>query len=200
MAEESRYPAFDVWEQHTEWDGHTRKIVGARRTPQIAHQFFTKSEALLLETVVSVLVSDHRLEVLTFVTQQLDESTASPIGEAQRKAGVPPKKKLYRQGLAAIDAESHAAYGTGFLALKREEQQAILHAVSQGRNNDQAAWAGVASTDFFKQLLHDTVSAYYSHPLVWSEIGYGGPAYPRGYVRVEKGLTDPWEARANGKG
>jgi len=55
----------------------------------------------------------------------------------------------------------------------------------------------LAPADFFKQLLHDTVSAYYSHPLVWSDIGYGGPAYPRGYVRVEKGLTDPWEAKAN---
>ncbi|TGV05575.1 gluconate 2-dehydrogenase subunit 3 family protein, partial [Mesorhizobium sp. M00.F.Ca.ET.186.01.1.1] len=29
--------------------------------------------------------------------------------------------------------------------------------------------------------------------------GSGGPAYPRGYVQEEKGLTDPWEAKANGE-
>ncbi|MDF2679722.1 MAG: hypothetical protein K0R47_912 [Brevibacillus sp.] len=199
MTEESRYPGYDVWEQHTEWDGHTKKIVGSRRTPQVAHQFFTQQEALLLQTIVSVLVNDHRLEVLTFVTQHLDDSTASPIGESQRKVGVPPKKQLYRLGLAGVDAESHAKYGTGFVALKPEELQAILQAVSQGQTKDGQAWAEVAPTDFFKQILHDTVSAYYSHPLVWSDIGYGGPAYPRGYVRVEKGLTDPWEAKTNGK-
>lgn len=199
MTEESRYPGYDVWEQHTEWDGHTKKIVGSRRTPQVAHQFFTQPEALLLQTIVSVLVNDHRLEVLTFVTQHLDDSTASPIGESQRKVGVPPKKQLYRLGLAGVDAESHVTYGAAFIALKPEQQQAVLQSVSRSQTKDGQAWTGVNPADFFKQILHDAVSAYYSHPLVWSDIGYGGPAYPRGYVRVEKGLTDPWEAKANGK-
>lgn len=199
MAEESRYPTYDVWDQHTEWDGHTKKIVGSRKTPQVAHQFFTKEEAFLLQTLVGVLVNEHRLEVLTFVTQHLDDSAASPIGESQRKVGVPPKKQLYRLGLAGVDAESRAMYGKGFMGAGPEEQQAVLQAVSKGQAKDPQEWAGVVPSDFFKQLLHDTVSAYYSHPLVWSDIGYGGPAYPRGYVRVEKGLTDPWEAKANGK-
>jgi len=34
---------------------------------------------------------------------------------------------------------------------------------------------------------------------VWSEMGYGGPAYPRGYYRIEAGVTDPWEAKAEVK-
>jgi hypothetical protein len=42
-------------------------------------------------------------------------------------------------------------------------------------------------------LLGDCVSAYYSHPWSWDEIGYGGPAYPRGYMRLENGLPEPWE-------
>lgn len=197
MAKESRYPNYDVWEQHAEWDGHTKKIVGSRRSPQVAHQFFTQPEALLLQTIVGALVDDHRLEVLTYVTQHLDESIASPIGESQRKVGVPPKKDLYRKGLAGVEAESHAAYGTEFAALKRQDQEKVLQAVSSGQTKAGQAWEGVAPADFFKRLLHDAVSAYYSHPLVWSDIGYGGPAYPRGYVRVELGLTDPWEARAN---
>ncbi|KQX56587.1 hypothetical protein ASD40_04085 [Paenibacillus sp. Root444D2] len=31
--------------------------------------------------------------------------------------------------------------------------------------------------------------------VVWSEIGYAGPAYPRGYVRTQLGQLDPWEAQ-----
>lgn len=197
MAKYSRYPTYDVWEQHQQWDEHTKKIVGSRRTPQVAHSFFSQQEGLLLQTVVSVLVDDHRLEIITYVTQHLDESTASPIGESQRKVGVPPKKQLYRMGLAALEEESHAVYGTGFMSLKQAEQHVILQAISAGQIAAAGAWAGFASADFFKLLLHDTVGAYYSHPLVWSDIGYGGPAYPRGYVRVEKGLTDPWEAQGN---
>ncbi len=40
-----------------------------------------------------------------------------------------------------------------------------------------------------------TAEAYYSHLVAWSEIGYGGPAYPRGYVRTQMGQLDPWEAQ-----
>ena len=27
------------------------------------------------------------------------------------------------------------------------------------------------------------LSCFYSHPWAWNEIGFGGPAYPRGYSR-----------------
>lgn len=199
MTKHSRYPAYDVWEEHDKWDDHTRKIVAKRRTAQVAHQFFTPAQAMQIQALARLLVDDHRLEVLTYVTQHLDESVASPIGEAQRKVGLPPKQDLYRLGLAALDAESNARYKTGFVALKPKEQQDLMEAVARGETMDDQAWGQVPPVEFFKRLLHDTVSAYYSHPLVWSDIGYGGPAYPRGYVRVEKGLTDPWEAKADGK-
>ena len=28
------------------------------------------------------------------------------------------------------------------------------------------------------------LAAFYSHPWAWNEIGFGGPAYPRGYMRL----------------
>ena len=37
--------------------------------------------------------------------------------------------------------------------------------------------------------------AYYAHPSAWNEIGFGGPASPRGYVRMDFNRRDPWEAR-----
>jgi hypothetical protein len=199
MEKASHYPAYDVWDQHGEWDPHTRQIVGKRRAPQVAHRFFTREEAMLVETLASVLVDEHRLEVLTYVTQHLDESVASPIGEAQRKAGVPPKQELYRLGLIGVNEVSHAKFGADFVALNREQQVAVATDLESGAVPPSATWERLSPQDFFKKLLHDAVSAYYSHPLVWSDIGYGGPAYPRGYVRVEKGLVDPWEAKTDGK-
>lgn len=53
----------------------------------------------------------------------------------------------------------------------------------------------VPQHEFFQKLLTLTVEAYYSHPKVWSGLGYGGPAYPRGYVRTQLGQLDPWEAK-----
>jgi hypothetical protein len=40
------------------------------------------------------------------------------------------------------------------------------------------------------------VQAFYSHPWAWNEIGFGGPAYPRGYAAFGSphlGEREPWE-------
>ncbi len=199
MTTNTHYPNYDVWDQNAEWDPHTRKIVGKRRTAKLAHQFFSYEEGLLLQSIVELLVDDHRLEVLSFIMEHLDQSLAYPVGEGQRKAGLPPKPQLIRKGLSGLEEASLATYGLGFLGLHKGQQEELLAAIEAGTAARSMAWSVAPQKDFFKELLHDIVSAYYSHPLVWSDIGYGGPAYPRGYVRVEKGLTDPWEAKRDGK-
>jgi hypothetical protein len=37
------------------------------------------------------------------------------------------------------------------------------------------------------------LAAFYSHPWAWNEIGFGGPAYPRGYARLGVGQRETWE-------
>ena len=74
-------------------------------------------------------------------------------------------------------------------------QDATLAAIQNGEA-DLAGFGGVPAADFFKSvLLKAAVGVYYSHPAAWSEMGYGGPASPRGYVRLGVGERDPWEAR-----
>ena len=46
---------------------------------------------------------------------------------------------------------------------------------------------------FWMLLLQDVLDAYYAHPYAWDEIGFGGPAYPRGYMRLEGGKPEPRE-------
>ena len=41
--------------------------------------------------------------------------------------------------------------------------------------------------------MQDAIDAYYAHPWAWDEIGFGGPAYPRAYTRLERGEPEPWE-------
>lgn len=187
MAKESHYPGYDVWEEHTEWDEHTRSIVVRRKTPQVVYKYFSREEAMMMEAAIYLLVDDRRLEILTYVLQHLDESLSAEIGESQRKQGVLEKKALFRDGLGRIELISHRGHGMGFVTLQMDQQTEVLRTTEQ------------EYPDFFKQLVNMVVEAYYSHPIVWSDIGYGGPAYPRGYVRVEKGLLDPWEAKKNGE-
>ena len=46
---------------------------------------------------------------------------------------------------------------------------------------------------YWALVVQDCVEAYYSHPWAWDEIGFGGPAYPRAYMRLERGEPEPWE-------
>jgi hypothetical protein len=46
---------------------------------------------------------------------------------------------------------------------------------------------------FWMMLMADCLEAYYSHPYAWDEIGFGGPAYPRAYMRLENGQPEAWE-------
>jgi hypothetical protein len=43
-------------------------------------------------------------------------------------------------------------------------------------------------------LVQDCIEVYYAHPWAWDEIGFGGPAYPRAYIRLENGSPEPWES------
>jgi len=44
--------------------------------------------------------------------------------------------------------------------------------------------------------MRDICEAFYAHPWARNEIGFGGPAYPRGYSAFgnpELGEREPWE-------
>ena len=43
-------------------------------------------------------------------------------------------------------------------------------------------------------------TAFYSHPWAWNEIGFPGPAYPRGYKNPGVDAREPFEvARRHGR-
>ena len=82
-----------------------------------------------------------------------------------------------------------------FTELDAAEQDALLAAHAGGRARRRRPGTACRRKLFFKQrLLHDIVHAYYAHPTAWNEIGFGGPASPRGYVRMGFDRRDPWEA------
>ncbi|MGH9350816.1 MAG: gluconate 2-dehydrogenase subunit 3 family protein, partial [Terriglobia bacterium] len=58
----------------------------------------------------------------------------------------------------------------------------------------EAIWRRLPVHRYWFLLVQDVLDVYYAHPYAWDEIGFGGPAYPRGYMRLERGEPEPWEA------
>lgn len=196
------YPAFDVMASADHWDPHTRDIVERRLQVQSlqACQFLNAHEADTLLHLCGALLDDWRMPVLAFVVHHFDATLHAGIGESQRKVGVPAGAVLIREGLSALDRLCKDRYGQPFAAVESDSRKRFVQALMAGHIQLEAGNGGSFPTaDFMNKIMSNAVAAYYSHPAVWSEIGYAGPAYPRGYVRSELGLTDPWEATRDGK-
>ena len=57
-------------------------------------------------------------------------------------------------------------------------------------------WDTMNVAQAFKVLMRYVAQAFYAHPWAWSEIGFGGPAYPRGYAAFgnpQFGEREHWE-------
>lgn len=195
----THYPDYDVLKHLDEWDSHTKEIVRRRMGPFKEQAFFSDWEVRLLMAVISNLVYDNRQEIAEWIIYHLDQKMTSEIGESERKKGIPPEKVFVREGLNAIDHVARLRYHKNFVELDDNKQFQILADLQLGKADQIPEWSRIPQKDLFKKLSGAIVDAYYSHPAVWSEIGYGGPAYPRGYYRIEFGLTDPWEAKRDGK-
>lgn len=186
----SRYGSFDVMKEKEHWDEHTRSIVEKRISPSVE---FSDEQDKILYDVCSILLDDSRPAILQFVVSHFKSKFNSGIGEAQRKRDVPKEAVLIYEGLRDLETYCIQHHNQAFQALDEATKKDVIKKLADGHlplkmgvTNGQA---------FLKKLLPEAVAAFYSHPDVWSEIGYAGPAYPRGYVRTELGLTDPWEAK-----
>ncbi|MHB9093738.1 MAG: gluconate 2-dehydrogenase subunit 3 family protein [Eubacteriales bacterium] len=195
----THYPSYNVLDHMDEWDSHTKEIVRKRLGPFPENEFFTEREAGYIALISRHIVYDNRQDILSWVTHHIDSRMKSEIGEDQRKPGTPEEKILIRDGLKALDRVARLSFGKDFGQLSEEKQFNILSDLQLSKAAQIHEWSYIPQKELFKKLASRIVSAYYSHPTVWSEIGYGGPAYPRGYIRSEFGLTDPWEAKRDGK-
>lgn len=195
MKKKSHYPSYHVMDQKDHWDDHTQKVVGSRLTSQLEHRFLTTLEAETLKRIAGDLVNEDREEIIKYIVDYMDQTLSSEWGEGQRKVGVPKAQVLVREGLKAIDKSAEKQYGLQLLALDSPSRLHLLEQLSENQVAPVEDWQPLSQVEVFKKLLSMSIEAYYSHPTIWSEMGYGGPAYPRGYIRTQLGQLDPWEAQ-----
>jgi gluconate 2-dehydrogenase subunit 3-like protein len=193
-----RYPGYDVLNKRNSvsWNDRTRKVIDSRlATDPNRHMFFTDEEwptvRAVCDRIVPQTVARPRPVPLAAM---LDDKLHTNGGDGYRYAELPPMGEAWKRGLAALDAEAKGRLGRRFHDLGPLEQDEILKAVQEGAVRERA-WRDLPAQSFFKKrVLQDIVSLYYSHPTSWNEIGFGGPASPRGYVRMNFDRRDPWEA------
>ncbi|MDA8249593.1 MAG: gluconate 2-dehydrogenase subunit 3 family protein [Rhodospirillales bacterium] len=194
---EDRYPGYDVLAKRhmPSWNEQTRRAIDRRLAVPREPRFFTRSEWRTLQAVCDRILPQPKNRPPVPLAAYVDEKMRLDRKDGHRHAGMPRQGEAWRRGLAALDAEARRTHdGRGFHQLAAAEQDALLHRAEQGRLNG-PEWGGMPSRLFFKaRVVHDIATAYYAHPTAWNEMGFGGPAGPRGYVRLGFGRRDGWEA------
>ena len=81
-----------------------------------------------------------------------------------------------------------------FHQLPTLEQERLIKSIHDAEPAEaHEEWVKMNVERFWSLLVTDVCDIYYAHPWAWDEIGYGGPAYPRGYMRLEHGDPEPYE-------
>ena len=197
-----RFPGYDVlakrWTQS--WNESTREIIDRRLAIPRLPRFFSSPEWQTLGAVCDRIMPQPKDRPPVPLPAYVDQKMADGLLDGFRYAQLPPQGEAWQRGLGALDQEAEAAYGGGFHSRSPDQQDDLLRGMQEGKLTG-SAWGGMPCKMFFDhRVIPDITHAYYAHPTAWNEIGFGGPASPRGYVRMALDRRDPWEPVEAGPG
>jgi hypothetical protein len=174
------------------WDDVTAGVVLARLAPTTDLVFFTMAEDAIVSPLCDLLLGqdgEPRVPVVALVDERL------AIGETDgwHYADLPEDAEAWRWSLSHLDHDAQETFGRSFSELDRSQQATLLQQV-QDLADDDADWHDLPAGQIWSLWTRYTSTAFYSHPWAWNEIGFGGPAYPRGYKNRSIGGRERWEA------
>jgi hypothetical protein len=189
-----RYPDYNVLDQREHWDAVTQEVVLGRLESVSPIRFFTSPEAATLGAFCDrVLAQDRepRIPVLNMVDAKLFAGELDGF----RYADMPDDPQTWRRVAAGLDAAARQHGAGSFAQAADGVQHDVVQAFSEGQLHGEV-WDELPPSRAWKVVTRVILSAFYSHPWAWNEIGFGGPAYPRGYARLGAGQRESWEGGA----
>jgi hypothetical protein len=178
------------------WNAPTRRAIDRRLAVPREPRYFSAAEWQTLAAVCARILPQPSGRPPVPLAAYVDQKMYDGQLDGYRYAQLPPQGEAWKLGLCALEQASCARYGSPFHRLPSAQQDELLRRMQRGELTG-AAWGGMPCELFFEhRVLPDITHAYYAHPTAWNEIGFGGPASPRGYVRMGLDRRDPWEAAA----
>jgi gluconate 2-dehydrogenase subunit 3-like protein len=191
-----RYPDYDVLEQASHWDEETRRVVLDRvdNVPKI--RFFTATEADTLKRfcdLVTAQDAEPRIPVLSYIDGKLHDGQL----DGYQYFDMPDDRDAWRLVARGLDEQARHWGYESFAAADLASAVKICERFAAGDLHG-GAWDELNVSRAWSVVMRMILSAFYAHPWAWNEIGFGGPAYPRGYTRfgsphLDKAERESWE-------
>jgi hypothetical protein len=187
-----RFPGFDVLDQVSHWDRVTADVILARTDTPTAVKFFTEPEESCARALLNLLTGQdgHDGELAVPVLEMVDSRLAAGETDGWRYADMPEDGQAWRTTLALLDADARQLSGAAFADAPPADQAKLVQAVQDLASGN---WHGLPASHVWSLWTRYACTAFYAHPFAWAEIGFPGPAYPRGYKNVGVGKREPFE-------
>ena len=192
-----RYPGSDILSQRGHWDDATRRVVLDRVHNVPPYRYFGPHQRATLEALCArVIPQDHRTpDRQVPLAPWIDARCHSRAEDGFRFDNMPPNNVAWDWGLEGLDQTARELFGCRFVDLEGDRQDEVLRTIRAGRPPGEV-WGRLPAERWWTFVaVRQITGAYYAHPFAWDEIGFGGPAYPRGYSALNFGAPEPWEAR-----
>jgi hypothetical protein len=188
-----RYPDYDVFDASDTWDDATTKVITDRMSIGGSFKFFTPDEQPTLRALCDVVVAQDA-EPRIPVAAMIDEKLAAGRLDGFQYADMPDDRDTWHLILTGLDQiASDRQDGCRFAGLGAELQEAIVEDFSKGQLQS-PSFDQLNITRAWSVSTRMILAAFYSHPWAWNEIGFGGPAYPRGFMRLgPTSVREPFE-------
>jgi len=172
----------------------TRRVVLDRieKVPDI--RFFSDAEARTLGVFCDVVLAQEkepRVPVLNMVDAKLFAGELA----GYRYAEMPDDRESWRRVARGLDAAARQHGSDEFATAPWSVQWQVIQSFSEGSLHGEV-WDELPAKRAWTVVMRAVLSAFYSHPWAWNEIGFGGPAYPRGFARLGAGQREHWEGAA----
>ena len=189
-----RYPDFDVFDAADTWDAATRKVVEDRMAlAGRPLRFFTPEEEPTLRAFCdTVLAQDDEPRVP--VAESVDDKLAAGRLDGYQYDDMPDDRDAWRLVLAGLDEAARDRFGVeGFAVADADGRDEVVDDFAHGRLSG-GSWDRLNVERAWSVVMRAVLTGFYSHPWAWNEIGFGGPAYPRGFMRLGPvSILEPFE-------
>jgi hypothetical protein len=186
----ARFPGFDVVSQRHQWDPVTAGVVLSRLAPPAALRFFTPHEQATGAALVRQLLDleeDNPVPVIAMIDARLTEQQT----DGWRYADLPADADAWRLSLAHLDEDAWVRCGRSFAGSDVHDQSQVVDGVQT--HDDAVDWHGMPARRVWSLWTRYACTAFYSHPFAFAEMGFPGPAYPRGYKNIGIDRREPFE-------
>ena len=185
----TRFPGFDAAAQAEHWDQVTAGVVLARLAMPPDTRFFTPAEEAIATALCDQLLGQAEDRVVPLVNL-IDARLAEGQTDGWRYGDMPEDGQAWRDSLSYLDADARDKLGCGLAECAVADQQAVIQAVQDLGSGD---WHGLNAGHVWSLWTRYACTAFYAHPQAWNEMGFPGPAYPRGYKHPGIDAREPFE-------